>query len=60
MKQRISPETELLVGIFNFIKNIVTVALGVVLGAYLLLQIAEYRAKEAVKRFQQEMRQQKQ
>lgn len=58
MAQRISPETELMIGIFNFFKNIVIVALGVVLGAYLLLEIAEYRTKEAVTRLQEQMQRQ--
>lgn len=55
MANRVSPESQLMIGMFNFAKNIVTIALGIVLGGYLILQIAEYRTKEILTKFQQQM-----
>jgi len=55
MPARVSPEAQLMIGIFTFAKNIVTIALGIVLGGYLILQIAEYRANELLTKFQGQM-----
>ena len=55
MARRVSPESEIMLGLFNFVKNIVTTALGIVLGGYLILQIAEYRAKEMLTKFQEQV-----
>ena len=46
MANRTTPEAQLMIGIFEFAKNIVTIALGIVLGSFLIMQIAEYRARE--------------
>lgn len=56
MASRVPPETKVMIGLFNFVKNIVTIALGIVLGGYLILQIAEYRAKELMTKFQEQRR----
>jgi len=57
MSARVSPETQLMIGMLNFIKNIVTIALGIVLGGYLMLQIAEHRAKETLTKFRENLQQ---
>ena len=51
MANRITPEAQLMIGIFEFAKNIVTIALGIVLGGYLILRIAEYRAHDMLMQF---------
>lgn len=49
MANRITPEAQLMLGIFEFAKNFVTIVLGIALGSYLILQIAEYIAREMEK-----------
>lgn len=46
MASRITPEAQLMLGIFEFAKNVVTIALGIALGSFLIMQIAEYRARK--------------
>jgi hypothetical protein len=53
MPPRVTPEAQLMIGLFTFAKNIVTIALGIVLGGYLILRIAEYRAKDMMAKFQE-------
>ena len=56
MANRITPEAQLMTGLFVFFKNIVTIALGIVLGGYLILKIAEYRAHDLLKEFRESQR----
>jgi len=42
-----------MIGLFTFAKNIVTIALGIVLGGYLILRIAEYRANDVMAKFRE-------
>lgn len=56
MANRITPEAQLMTGLFVFIKNIVTIALGIVLGGYLILKIAEHKAQDMVRAFEEGQR----
>lgn len=55
MANRVAPEAQLMIGIFTFAKNIVTIALGIVLGGYLILQIAEHRAQQMLTQFRENL-----
>ena len=56
MVNRITPEAQLMTGLFVFFKNIVTIALGIVLGGYLILKIAEHKAQDMVRALQESQR----